>query len=327
MQAGATTRDWPDIAVVGAGAVGCYFGGLLARVGASVTLIGRPGHVQAITTSGLRLETLAGDWSVPIAATTDLSAVRDAQIVLFCVKTPDTEGTARELVSHLAPAARVLSLQNGVDNVERMHGAAGIPAFAAAVYVAVQMVGPGHVKHTGRGDLAIGDVLAAPGAPSRSAEVSQLADLFHRAGIPCRVAQDIRVELWTKLVMNCAYNGISALTGQRYGVIAHDEKSRELIERIIEETAAVAGALGVALPVEPLMVAAARLGAEAMPDALSSTAQDLLGGKRTEIDSLNGYVSRLGDLKGVETPANDTVYALVKLAEEVRGFALPKPAL
>jgi 2-dehydropantoate 2-reductase len=303
------------IAIVGAGAVGCYFGGLLAKAGAPVTLIGRARHVDAIVKNGLELDTLSGRSVVRIGATTDLSAVRAARVVLVSVKTPDTESVAKEIAPHLVSGALVLSMQNGVDNAEQMQQAAGIPAFAAAVYVAVEMVGPGQVRHTGRGDLAVGDVLADQGMFSRRSEgLAQLRDLFAAASVSCRIAEDIRVELWTKLAMNCAWNAISALTKQRYGVIARDLGLRRTIELIIGETVQVAAKLNIALVLDQLLEASGRLG-NAMAEAFSSTAHDLFNGKPTEIDSLNGYVAAMGRRVGVATPVNDTIYALVKLAE------------
>src|SRR5438552_5580138 len=138
--------NWPRIAVLGAGAVGCYFGGMLARAGAPVTLIGRPPHVEALQRDGLWLESLRFQDQVPVTASVAVEAARDAALVLFCVKTLDTEEAARSLAPHVAPDALVLSLQNGVDNVERIRTAAGFDALPAVVYVAAAMTGPGHVK-------------------------------------------------------------------------------------------------------------------------------------------------------------------------------------
>ena len=138
-----TEGSWPEIAVMGAGAVGCYFGGLLARAGAPVTLIGRVQQVEALSQHGLLLEIAGTEHQVPVRASTSAQAVRDAQIVLLCVKTLDTEDAARSLVPYLARDAMVVSLQNGVDNVERIRTAAGIDALAAVVYVGAQMSGPG----------------------------------------------------------------------------------------------------------------------------------------------------------------------------------------
>jgi 2-dehydropantoate 2-reductase len=218
----------------------------------------------------------------------------------------------------LSTDAIVLSMQNGVDNVERMYRAAGIRAFGAAVYVAVATPKPGQVKHTGRGDLVIGDPLAEAGLfPVRPEGLATLETCFSTAGIPCRIAENIRGELWTKLAMNCAYNAVSALTEQRYGAVMRDPLVHEVMERVLDETLAVAAKTGVTLSRDALLQTARGLGA-AMIDALSSTAQDLLAGKPTEIDSLNGVVADLGEKSGVATPVNRTLHALVKLAENVR---------
>jgi 2-dehydropantoate 2-reductase len=307
---------WPPIAVVGAGAVGCYFGGMLARAGAPVTLIGRPQHAEALARNGLLLESIHFREHIPVSASTDVAAVRSAEIVLVSVKTPDTEEAARSLVPHLASGAVVLSLQNGVDNVERMRAAARIEAIAAVVYVAAEMTAPGCVKHSGRGDLIIGDLPQHNrGDSSRRQKIEGVAALFTRAGVPCRISEDIEADLWTKLVMNCAYNAISALTRARYGRIAADPPLLDVMRQVVEETLAVARAAGVRMANTGLVEAAWKL-AGTMPAAISSTAQDILRGRRTEIDSLNGYVARRGaELKG-PTPVNQTLHALVKLLEE-----------
>jgi 2-dehydropantoate 2-reductase len=236
--------------------------------------------------------------------------VADAVVVLFCVKTLDTEEAARSLAPHLGPGAVVLSLQNGVDNVERIRAAAGIDAIPTVVYVAAAMTGPGCVKHTGRGDLIVGDP-----AGVRRDEVERLAVLFTRAGVPCVVSDTVEAELWTKMAMNCAYNAVSALGRAKYGRITHHSHAREVLRLAVEETVAVARASGIDLPESKLIDAAFRLG-EAMSGATSSTAQDIQRGKRTEIDSLNGYVARRGAELGVTTPVNRTLHALVKLLEE-----------
>src|SRR5439155_14649732 len=139
-------------------------------------------------------------------ASVAVEAARDADLVHFCVKAFDTEDAASSLAPHLARGAVVLSLQNGVDNVERIRAAGGFEALPAVVYVAAAMTGPGRVKHTGRGDLIVGDPQGG-----RRADLERLAALFARAGVPCAVSDDIEAELWTKMSMNCAYNAVSAL--------------------------------------------------------------------------------------------------------------------
>ena len=142
--------------VVGAGAVGSFFGAMLARSGHRVTLVGRRAHVEATLRDGLQLQRGGQAETVRIAATTALEAVRDADLVLVCVKSADTGAVAREIAPLLAPGALVLSLQNGVDNADTIAQHVSQPVLPAVVYVAVALPAPGIVAHHGRGDLVIG---------------------------------------------------------------------------------------------------------------------------------------------------------------------------
>jgi 2-dehydropantoate 2-reductase len=304
--------NWPQVAVVGAGAVGCYFGGLLARSGVGVKLVGRAPHVEAITRDGLLLDGLRIHERIPIAATTSLAdGARAAAVVLFCVKTVSTESTARELRPFLAPNATILCLQNGVDNADRIHSAIGAYAIPTVVYVAAEMTAPGHVTHTGRGDLIIGHRAGWPAPPI----LEPLAAMFEQAGIPCRISDEIAVELWTKMVVNCAYNALSALTRAQYGRLVRSEPVRDFAMRTIAETIAVARAEGVSLSEQVVVEAASQL-AEKMTRATSSMAQDIARGRPTEIDSLNGYVVRRASALGIAAPVSEILAAMVKMLEE-----------
>ncbi len=315
-EARVTQHSWPRVAVVGAGAVGCYFGGVLARAGASVTLIGRRHHVEAIERDGLLLETAKGRERIAVAASTEITAAQGAELVLFCVKSNDTDATARSLAPLLAADAIVLSLQNGVDNVERMRAHLAAAAFPAVVYVAVAMAGPGHVRHTGRGDLVIGALPRTSRDVVHDAErLTRAAAQLERSGIPCVISPNVEGELWVKLLINCAYNAISALGRARYRRIVAQPLALGVMQTAVREVIAVATAAQVRLPAGDLVEAACRL-AEAMPEASSSTAQDIARGKRTEIDHLNGFVVRRGEAVGVATPVNATLHALVRLLEE-----------
>ena len=302
-------ESWPKIAVVGAGAVGGYFGGMLARAGAPVVMIGRAAFVEAVKKNGVFLDTLQFQESVRVEVSTELSAARGAEIVLFCVKTTDNAATAREMAPLLAPGAVVLSMQNGVDNVEQIRAAAAIDALPTVVYVAASVPEPGRVKHVGRGDLVIGP---------ENEKTKRIAAIFSRANVPCRISGNIAGELWTKLVWNCALNAVSALGRAKYGQIAASADAWKVVEAAVYEVLAVARAAGIHPPglEDPQAALAGALKiANQMAEALSSTGQDLNRGKRTEIDSLNGYVARRGAELGVPTPVNRALYALVKLAE------------
>ncbi|HEY6944196.1 MAG TPA: 2-dehydropantoate 2-reductase [Candidatus Acidoferrum sp.] len=303
------SQPWPRIAVVGAGAVGGYFGGLLARAGAPVVMIGRTAFVEAVRKNGLFLDTLPFQEKVRVEAAAELDAVRGAEIVLFCVKTTDNTATAQAIAPLLAKGALVLSMQNGVDNVEQIRAAAGIEALPSVVYVAASVPEPGRVKHVGRGDLVVGP---------KNEKVERIAALFTRANVPCRISENIEGELWTKLVWNCALNAVSALGHAKYGQIAGSADAWRVVETAVYEVLAVAKAANILPPglEDPKAALAGALKiATQMAEALSSTAQDMNRGKRTEIDSLNGYVSRRGAELGVPTPVNHALYALVKLAE------------
>src|SRR5580704_1521642 len=303
------SQNWPRVAVVGAGAVGGYFGGILARAGAPVIMIGRAAFVAAVKKTGLFLDTVQFKESVRVEASTELKDVRGAEIVLFCVKTTDNAATASGLAPLVAPGTLVVSMQNGVDNAEQIRAASGLDALSAVVYVAASVPEPGRVKHVGRGDLVVGP---------RNAQSERFAALFERAHVGCRISDNIDGELWTKLTWNCALNAVSALGRAKYGQIAASPDARKLVETAVYEVLAVAKAANIHPPgfEDPQVAIAGSFKiATQMAEALSSTAQDMNRGKRTEIDSLNGYISRRGLELGVPTPVNHALYTLVKLAE------------
>ncbi|MDR5857436.1 ketopantoate reductase family protein [Caballeronia sp. LZ062] len=291
------------VAVMGAGAVGCYYGGMLARAGHEVALIARPQHVEAIQRNGLRLDTQTFDEHVRVFASTEASAAEGAQVVLFCVKSTDTDSAAQALGPYLDSSALVLSLQNGVENAERLRQLLPQEVAAAVVYVAAEMAGPGHIRHHGRGELVI--------EPSSMSE--DVARTFAAANVPTEISDNVRGALWAKLVLNCAYNALSAIAQVPYGPLVQAEGVTRAMRDVVDECLVVARADGVTIPGD--VDAAVRRIAETMPNQYSSTAQDLARGKRSEIDHLNGLIVRRGEALGVATPANRMLHVLVKLVE------------
>ena len=296
---------------MGAGAVGCFFGGMLARAGADVVLIARGAHLEALKRNGLQLDSIHFSEQIRVRASGEPAAVAGAELVLFAVKTIDTESTAKSIKPHLAPGTLILSLQNGVNNVERIKTAAGLDALASVVYVAASIPEPGRVRHGGRGDLVIGN--------SPAEQVAAIRDTFEPAGVPCRLSENLDGELWQKLTLNCAGNAVTALTKSSYGPAVANPLVRGVMESALDETRLVARAAGVRLPDDgPETLANAMNLLQSYGPATSSTAQDIARGRRTEIDSLNGYVAQRGAELGVATPVNRTLHALVKLLEEAR---------
>lgn len=303
------------IAVMGAGAVGCYYGGMLARAGHEVVLIGRRQHVEAVRRDGLLLETRSFSARVPLAADTAASALAGAGLVLCCVKSTDTADAAAAMAPHLAPGALVLSLQNGVDNAARLSALLQHPVEPAVVYVAVEMAGAGHVRHHGRGELVLSPAAASP----------QLLQAFAAADIPVEVSDNVVGTLWAKLIVNCAYNAISAITQLPYGRMTQGVGVLEVMRDAVDEALAVAHGEGVVVPGD-VWQAVERI-AQTMPQQCSSTAQDLARHKHSEIDQLNGHVVARGEALGIPTPVNRVLHALVRLLETRSGEPGTTPAL
>ena len=269
-----------------------------------MVLVARPQHVQAIASAGLRLQTQTFDAQVHLQASLDASAVQDADVVLFCVKSSDTETAGRLMQPYLRPDALVMCLQNGVDNADRLR--AVLPRHtvsAAVVYVATEMAGPGHVKHHGRGDLVV----------EPSAVIAGAVQALVAAGVPTEVSDNVRGALWAKLVLNCAYNAVSAIAQLPYGKTVAGLGVQDVMRDVVAECLAVAKADGVQVTGD-VFAAVANL-AGSMPSQSSSTAQDLARGKPTEIDYLNGFIVQCGAALGIATPVNRVLWALVKLLE------------
>lgn len=288
---------------MGAGAVGCYYGAMLARAGHRVTLIGRPQHVDAVQRSGLRLQTSTFDEPVRLEASTDANAVRGAELVLFSVKSTDTEAAGKALAPHLGGDTAILTLQNGVDNAERLANTLGREVIPAVVYVAVEMAGAGHVRHHGRGELVIG----------RGKRSTEIVAAFAAAGVPVEISDNVAGALWAKLIVNSAYNALSAITQLPYGKLVQGAGVPDVMRDVVDECLAVARASGVQVPGD--MHETVRRIAQTMPAQFSSTAQDLARHKKTEIEHLNGFVVRKAEAHGVPTPVNRVLLALVKLRE------------
>jgi len=304
-------ESWPRVVVVGPGAVGAYYGGMLARAGAPVTLLGRPDrpseHLEAIARSGLQMNTVSFEERVAIETSSRPQTVAGADLVLFAVKTLDTEAAGAQIAPHLSDGSILVDLQNGVDNPEQLR-AIGIDPVPAVVYVAAAIERPGEVKHRGRGDLVIGH-------RRRRQDLDRVKAWLERADIGCRISNDIDRELWVKLILNSMANAISALAGKNYGHLARFEPTWKIAEAVAREGVAVARACGHDLDEADVIQKGVDV-CRNVGEATSSTQQDIARGRPTEIDALNGTIARHGATHGIATPVNETLWALVKLREQ-----------
>jgi 2-dehydropantoate 2-reductase len=309
------TSNFKHIAVVGAGAVGSFYGAMLARAGHRVTLIGRPAHVDAITRNGLKLDLATSSTTeiIQIEASTELSSLHIADLVLFCVKSTDSASVALQIAPHLSPNALIMSLQNGVENSNLIAKQVANVVIPCVVYVATEIPAPGCVKHHGRGDLVIGAMLASRLRDPQKT-LQEIVELFDSAQVPVQISPNVMAELWSKLMINCAFNAISGLAQIQYGKLAALEPVRSTQTALVKEVIAVAHADGIHLS-ETVALQAVEQISVTMGSQKSSTAQDMARSKLSEIDHLNGFIVRRGQALGVATPVNQALFALVKLVE------------
>jgi 2-dehydropantoate 2-reductase len=297
------------IAVIGAGGTGGYFGGLLARAGEDVTFIARGTHLEALRARGLTLESrLAGTFTVPVRATDDPHEVGPVDLILFCVKTYDTDTAAESIRPLIRPDTMLLSLQNGIDNEERIARVTGhASGIGAVAYVVSAIKAPGVIAQTaGPGKIVFGELDGGT-----SVRTERLHTVLQRAGIAVELHPDIRVVLWQKFLFICAFSGVTAVTRLPIGAILADPLTHALFQGTSEEVEAVARAGGIDLPadcVEQALTTAAAV----EPWGRGSLYHDLAGGRRLELESLNGEVVRRGREHGIETPLNFAIYAALR---------------
>ena len=287
------------VLVVGAGAVGSYYGGRLALGGHEVTFVGRRRHIEAIQNHGLTIDSkLTGKHNVRINAIEELIAVKPPDLVLLTVKSYDTEATARSLREVVAPQTVVLCLQNGIDNHEIAGAVLGASrVHPTVVYVGVRIPEAGVVEHVTRGEIILPENL------------SQLSPVFQDAGIPAKTTDNILGMVWNKLLLNASCNALGMLSGASFGELAASAEARVVILGAVDEIVRVAEAKGIRIPGENFGAQILKT-AEGLGPGLSSMLQDVRAGKRIEIDALNGSVVRLGQQFGIPTPYNSTLLAI-----------------
>jgi 2-dehydropantoate 2-reductase len=296
------------IAVIGVGGVGGYFGGKLARAGQDVSLIARGEHLDAIRREGLVVRSIAGDFTVRAPATDDPAEVGPVDHVLFCVKAYDTGTAAGSLGPLLREDTTVVSLQNGIDNEDLLAGAVGERHVVGGVaFIFSGIAEPGVIAHTG----GPGRILVGEMDGTSSERVEALVGACLEAGIDAQVRTDIRRALWDKLAFICAQAGLTATVRLPIGEIRELDEPMTMFRRIVEEVRAVAATDGVALADDALErhESFAR-GLE--PGSFSSLHDDLVGGRRMELDALHGSVVRRAAAHGVPVPACEAVLAILR---------------
>ena len=271
--------------------------------------------MQAISRNGLKLDLATSSTTeiIQIEASTELACLHTADLVLFCVKSTDSASVALQIAPYLSPNALMMSLQNGVENSNLIAQQVANVVIPCVVYVATEIPAPGYVKHHGRGDLVIGTMQSSRlSDPQKTLQA--IVELFASAQVSVQISTNVMAELWSKLMINCAFNAISGLAQIQYGKLAALEPVRSTQTALVKEVIAVAKADGIHLS-ETLALQAVEQISVTMGSQKSSTAQDMARSKLSEIDHLNGFIVRRGMALGVATPVNQALFALVKLVE------------
>ena len=297
------------VAVLGSGGIGGYYGALLARSGHDVAFIARGAHLEAMQRRGLTVRTPEGESTISVTASADTASVGTVDLVLFSVKSYDTETAAQALTPLMARDTAVITFQNGLDSVDAIASVAGSEAvLAGGVYVALQLVGPGVILRTGgEGKVVFGEL-----SGTLTERVQRIADAFRQSGIHHDVTPDIRRVLWDKFLFITGIGGVTALARSGIGPLLASAAGRSLLRAACGEIVAIAQGEGA--PLQPAAVDAVLAQAATLPAPWrSSMARDLEQGRRLEVDALSGAVVRRGLKQGIPTPIHQTIVACLSV--------------
>jgi len=306
------------IVIVGAGAMGGLFAARLGAAGETVSVVDIwQEHIDAINTQGLSLEDETGTLVAHPVAVTRIEELPSADLIIIFVKSSMTEAAAQSALRIMGPAARVLTLQNGLGNAEIIAGVVGPErVLAGTTAQGATLLGPGRIRHGGKGDTHIGRLSGAADKFCR-----EVAQMFSRAGIPTLADDEVQSLIWGKLVINVGINALTALLKFRNGQLADFAETKELVKMAVEEAVQVAAAAGIALPYEDAVNKVLAV-AEATRENVSSMLQDIRNHRMTEIDAINGALVREGERLGVPTTVNRTLTLLIRTLEKNAGGSM-----
>jgi 2-dehydropantoate 2-reductase len=296
------------IAVYGAGGVGGYFGGRLAKAGTEVHFIARGAHLRALQEHGLRVRSVKGDFEVQVSATDDPADVGACDFVLFCVKTFDTDAAAARLGPLVGDDTAVVSLQNGVENEEKLARAVGEDhVLGGAAFIFAEIAEPGVIRHTGGpASITFGELDGRTSARARA-----LLACCEQADVEAELSTSIKTVLWAKLAFICAQAGMTAAVRLPIGEIRTVHAAWAAFGRLVAEVCAVAAADGNPVPPAARERALA-LAQAAEPGSFSSLHDDLVAGRRMELEALHGFVVRRAAQHGIGVPMSEAVYAILQ---------------
>ena len=300
------------IGIVGTGGIGGYFGGLLARAGLDTHFMARGKHLRAILEDGLQIVSNHKSFRIMIHATADADEIGPVDLLLFCVKSYDTSEAARLIEPMVESETMILSLQNGIDNIDKLVAIYGEDrVLGGTTFIQSYIGSPGVVVHVGKaGRMVFGELSGV-----RTKRIARVQGLFHQAGIEAEVSTDILQVLWSKFLFICGIHGVSTLSRSPLGLVMACPETRELLVGVMNEVEALARLRGIGLPEK--VVDEALVMAEGYDREFKcSMLRDLEWHRPMEIDALNGMVVQLSRDAGLNAPFNQTIYSCLKLENE-----------
>jgi len=297
------------VAVLGSGGVGGFLGGALAKAGNDVWFIARGDHLRAMREKGLTIQSAAlGNFHLKVKATDDPSEIERVDLVLFCVKSYDTEEALKSINPLIGESTVVLSLQNGVDNEDKIANAIGVQHVLAGVLGVESYISePGIVRQTvGPWNVTVGEL-----SGEVTSRVEDIRAAFMKAGLKCGVSNRIRDDLWNKFVYICGTAGVCCVARASIREVADFEPTRNLYLAVMQEVEAIAKRQGINVTVD--IREKVSWGQKVDKAVKPSMLRDLERGKRLEVDAFSGTVAKLGRQLAIPTPANDFIYACLKI--------------
>ncbi|WP_166960766.1 ketopantoate reductase family protein [Yeosuana marina] len=300
-----------NIVVIGAGGVGGYFGGKLARSGCDVTFIARGKHLEAIKTKGLQVKSILGDFTVYPKVTDNLSDIKNPDLIILGVKSWQVLGIAEQLKSVIGSETMVLPLQNGADNADKLLSVLPKENVLAGLCKIVSKVeSPGVINHfTFEPEIVFGEY-----DNKKSERIQNLKSVFDKAGFKNTLSEDIHLDIWKKFLFIGTISGIGALTRAVFGVMREQEGIRKIIYDTAKEMVAIANAKGVGLTSKDIEIIVKVIDSLDY-NTTASMQRDMMEGKPSELDNFNGYIVAQGKELGIETPTNAFIYHCLRPQE------------
>ncbi|WP_339915961.1 2-dehydropantoate 2-reductase [Yeosuana marina] len=300
-----------NIVVIGAGGVGGYFGGKLAKSGCDVTFIARGKHLEAIKTKGLQVKSILGDFTVYPKVTNNLSDIKNPDLIILGVKSWQVLGIAEQLKSVIGSETMVLPLQNGADNADKLLSVLPKENVLAGLCKIVSKVeSPGVINHfTFEPEIVFGEY-----DNKKSERIQNLKSVFDKAGFKNTLSEDIHLDIWKKFLFIGTISGIGALTRAVFGVMREQEGIRKIIYDTAKEMVAIANAKGVGLTSKDIEMIVKVIDSLDY-NTTASMQRDMMEGKPSELDNFNGYIVAQGKELGIETPTNAFIYHCLRPQE------------